>query len=153
MNVIKKLEQYNENYVYFCDSIKNNVMSEGNFIRIIYSTPIFSLNGVYLVFTLNNIAIEKYYNKYKCIFDVTNHIDLLEQINKIENNLLKKISIPNKMPQYKIYDQLKNGNIKIFSDYSVKTSTNFDYLLKISGIWETDTQYGITYKFSKITHI
>ena len=153
MNVIKKLEQYNENYVYFCDSIKNNVMSEGNFIRIIYSTPIFSLNGVYLVFTLNNIAIEKYYNKYKCIFDVTNHIDLLEQINKIENNLLKKISIPNKMPQYKIYDQLKNGNIKIFSDYSVKTSTNFDFLLKISGIWETDTQYGITYKFSKITHI
>ena len=135
MNVIKKLEQYNENYVYFCDSIKNNVMSEGNFIRIIYSTPIFSLNGVYLVFTLNNIAIEKYYNKYKCIFDVTNHIDLLEQINKIENNLLKKISIPNKMPQYKIYDQLKNGNIKIFSDYSVKTSTNFDFLLKISGIW------------------
>ena len=128
-------------------------MSEGNFIRIIYSTPIFSLNGVYLVFTLNNIAIEKYYNKYKCIFDVTNHIDLLEQINKIENNLLKKISIPNKMPQYKIYDQLKNGNIKIFSDYSVKTSTNFDFLLKISGIWETDTQYGITYKFSKITHI
>jgi hypothetical protein len=64
---------------------------------------------------------------------------------------LKKINIKNKFAQNKIYDQLKNGNIKIFSDVNPKTYMN-TFLLKISGIWETETQYGVTYKFSKINH-
>ena len=48
MNIIKTIEQYKEEHVYFCDPIKNNIMNEGNFIRIIYSSPFFILNGIYL---------------------------------------------------------------------------------------------------------
>jgi hypothetical protein len=151
MNIVKTLDQYDENCIYFCDPIKNNVMNEGNFIRILYSTPTFVLNGVYLQIRLNDIIVEKYYNKYKCIFNVNNHKDTIEGIKMIEDNLLKKINIKNKMPQNKIYDQLKNGNIKIFSDVNPKTFANA-FLLKISGIWETESQFGVTYKFSKINH-
>jgi hypothetical protein len=151
MNIVKTLDQYDENCIYFCDPIKNNVMNEGNFIRILYSTPTFVLNGVYLQIRLNDIIVEKYYNKYKCIFNVNNHKDTIEGIKMIEDNLLKKINIKNKMPQNKIYDQLKNGNIKIFSDVNPKTFAN-TFLLKISGIWETESQFGVTYKFSKINH-
>jgi hypothetical protein len=151
MNIVKTLDQYDENCIYFCDPIKNNVMNEGNFIRILYSTPTFVLNGVYLLIRLNDIIVEKYYNKYKCIFNVNNHKDVIEGIKIIEDNLLKKINIKNKFAQNKIYDQLKNGNIKIFSDVNPKTYMN-TFLLKISGIWETETQYGVTYKFSKINH-
>ena len=146
MNITKKLEQYNDKYIYFCDSIKNNVMNEGNFIRILYSTSKFSLNGVYLTFYLNDVTVEKYYNKYKCSFQIYSHKELFEQINKIEDNLLKKVSIKHKIPQYKITEQLRNGNIKIFSDTPPKENSN-QYLLKISGIWETDLYYGVTYKF------
>jgi hypothetical protein len=151
MNIVKTLDQYDENCIYFCDPIKNNVMNEGNFIRILYSTPTFVLNGIYLLIRLNDIIVEKYYNKYKCIFNVNNHKDIIEEVKTIEDSLLKKIHIKNKFPQNKIHDQLKNGNIKIFSDVNPKTYTN-SFLLKISGIWETETHYGVTYKFSKINH-
>jgi hypothetical protein len=146
MNVVKKIDQYNDRYVYFCDSIKNNIMNEGNFIRILYSTNQFSLNGIYLTFQLNDVVIEKYYNKYKCSFQIYSHKDLFESINKIEDNLLKKVSLKHKIPQYKITEQLRNGNIKIFSDNPPKENSN-QYMLKISGIWETDLYYGVTYKF------
>ena len=57
MNIVKTIDQYNENYVYFCDPIKNNIMNEGNFIRIIYSTPLFVLNGIYISVNIGHISI------------------------------------------------------------------------------------------------
>ena len=151
MNIIKTLEQYDGNCIYFCEPIKNNIMNDGNFIRILYSTPTFVLNGVYLMINLNDIIVEKYYNKYKCIFNVNMHKDIIENVKNIEDNILKKINIKNKHAQSKIYDQLKNGNIKIFSEVNPNVHQN-SFLLKISGVWETDTHYGVTYKFSKINH-
>lgn len=158
MNIVKKINQYNDNYIYFCEPIKNNIMNEGFFIRILYSSPLFVLNGIYLHLSFNDIIIEKYYNKYKCLFNVSNHKDLIESIRIIEENILKKVNIKNKNPQYKIYEQLINGNIKIFFDNKNKFINNCEnsnlnhFLLKISGIWETDTSYGVTYKFTKINH-
>ena len=149
MNIVKRIDQYNEKYVYFCDSIKNNVMNEGNFIRILYSTNQFSLNGIYLLFELNDVYVEKYYNKYKCSFQIYSHKEIFDQLNKIEENLLKKLSLKHKIPQYKITEQLRNGHIKIFSDKPLKENSN-KYMLKISGIWETELHYGVTYKFMMV---
>jgi len=148
MNIVKTIEQYNDDYVYFCDPIKNNIMNDGNFIRILYSTPIFILNGIYLSISINQLTIEKYYNKYKCSFDIGTHINIIHRIKNIEENILNKINIKGKSPQYKIYEQISNGNIKIFSDNIDTISNNF--LLKIAGIWETDYNYGLTYKFIRI---
>ena len=145
MNIIKRFDQYDDNFIFFCEPIKNNIMPEGNFIRILYSTNFFTLNGIYLLFTLNNIICEKYFNKYKCIFNVNTHKDIIESIKNIEENLLKKIDLKNKIPNTKIIEQFKNGNIKVFSDIINKNKTTF--ILKISGIWETQYNYGLTYKF------
>ena len=148
MNIVKTLEQYNEDFIYFCDPIKNNIMNDGYFIRIIYSTPIFTLNGIYLSININHLTIEKYYNKLKCCFDVVFYKELIDRLQIIEDNIIKKINIRGKIPQYKIYEQLKNGNIKIFSENIDKINNLF--LLKIAGIWETDMYYGLTYKFIKL---
>ena len=148
MNIVKTLEQYNDDCVYFCDPIKNNIMNDGYFIRIIYSTPIFTLNGIYLSINITHLTIEKYYNKFKCSFDINLYKNLIESLQTIENNIIKKINIRGKIPQYKIYEQLKNGNIKIFSENIDKINNTF--LLKIAGIWETDMYYGLTYKFIKL---
>ena len=154
MNLIKNIDQYNDNCVYFFDPIRNNIINDGNFVRILYSTPSFTLNGIYLLIQLNDIVIEKYYNKYKCNFNVHNHIPLIDTIQKMEETLLEKYNLGNKLPynkipHYKIYDQIKNGNIKIFCD-NIKKNYNNLFILKISGIWETELYYGLTYKFSKI---
>jgi len=150
MNIVKTLEQYDDDCVYFCEPIKNNIMNDGYFIRIIYSTPLLMLNGIYISININHIIIERYYNKFKCIFDVTIHKDLIEKIHIIEENIIKKIYIKDKIPQYKIYEQLTNGNIKIFSDNNNNNNITNTFLLKIAGIWETDTYYGLTYKFIKV---
>jgi hypothetical protein len=148
MNIVTTLAQYNNNSVYFSEPIKNNIMNDGNFIRIIYSTPSFILNGIYISININHITIEKYYNKFKCSFDIHIYKDLIEQLYVIEDNIIKKINIKSKIPQYKIHDQLKNGHIKIFSENIDKNNNLF--LLKIAGIWETDLFYGLTYKFIKL---
>jgi hypothetical protein len=151
MNIVKRIDQYDENNVFFCEPIKNNVMNEGNFIRILYSNSLFVLNGINLLIPLCEINIEKYYNKYKCTFNPIAHKDLIESLRIIEDGLLRKYNIRNKIPQYKINDQIKNGNIKLFLDSTDKL-TNGNFMLKISGIWETETHYGLTYKFLKANH-
>ena len=149
MNIVKQIDQYNKNNVYFCEPIKNNIMNNGIFIRIIYSTPLFILNGIYLSIYINHITVEKYYNKFKCTFDINTYNDLINNIKNIEEGILNKSNIKGKLPQYKINEQLKNGTIKIFADNIEKIKNVF--LLKIAGIWETEHEYGLTYKFMKIS--
>lgn len=145
MNIVKRLDQYDDTCLFFCEPTKNNVMNDGNFIRILYSTPEMTLNGIYFIITLHDIVCEKYYTKYKCSFNVTTHTELIQQLQNIEESILYKYSVENKEPQYKIYEQLRNGHIKLFGDIGNKPSAQF--MLKISGIWETEDKYGLTYKF------
>jgi hypothetical protein len=149
MNIVKNIEQYNQDNVYFLEPIKNNIIDNGRFIRIIYSTSLFSLNGIYISLNINNISIEKYYNKHKCSFDTNQYSSLIEKLRFFEEGLINKIGITGKIPRYKIYEQFKNGNIKVFSNKSDINISNH-FLLKISGVWETITEYGLTYKFLMI---
>ena len=153
MNIVLNLDQYNEQYVYFCEPIKNTIMNDGNFIRILYSTNNAVFNGIYLLITLNDILCEKYYNKYKYIFNINieNHRNLIEKIKTVEENILKNINIENKIPQFNIIEQFKNGYIKLFQNVNNNQNNNcYNFILKISGIWETSNNYGLTYKFIKI---
>ena len=154
MNLTQEIEQFNDKNIYFNDPIKNNIMNEGIFIRIIYSTSTFSLNGIILNINLSSdIICEKYYNKYKCFFNIQTHKKMIDQIQYIESNLLKKSNIRNKIPLFKIYEQLSSGNIKFFLENTINNDIinndiiNNKFILKISGIWETEIQYGLTYKF------
>ena len=153
MNIIKTIDQCNMNSIYFCEPIKNNVIVNGSFTRILYSSDIFTMNGVYLMVSLNDITFEKYYQKYKCIFNSHSNMKITNKICEMEFNLLQKAGnvIKNKTPQYKIQEQFKNSHIKIVSDNMPTTNSTTTFLLKISGIWETETQYGVTYKFSVIS--
>jgi hypothetical protein len=153
MNIVLKLYQFNQNYLYFCEPIKNNIMNDGNFIRILYSTPNVVLNGLYLFISLNNVECEKYYNKFKYIFNLHNNENqkIIEKIKLIEEHILNNINIENKIPQFKIMEQLKNGYIKLFNNsQNTQNDKSINFILKISGVWETNFNYGLTYKFITI---
>ncbi len=150
MNLVLNLDQYKEKYVYFCDPIKNTIMNDGNFIRILYSTPNIVFNGIYLLISLEEVLCEKYYNKFKYIFNTNTeyHKKIIDNLKNIEENILKNINIENKIPQFKINDQFKNGYIKLFqNNQNNLINNNLKLILKISGIWETSYNFGITYKF------
>ena len=148
MLLLENISQFNDNNIFFCEPINNNIITNGQFIRILYSNELFVLNGIYLYIHFDDIIIEKYFNKYKCTYNIEQHKQLIENIRYIEESILKKTNILNKTPICKIYDILSSGNIKFFSEKTEKIYNNF--LLKISGIWEDDVNYGVTYKFLPI---
>ena len=148
MNLIETIDQYDSNCVFFCDPITNNIMDNGRFIRLIYSTHWFTLNGIYLDIPISYYSIEKFYNKYKCLFDIQAHAPMIRKIVDIETKILDKLAIKNKQPMFKISDQLQMGCIKVFSEKQNSIdATKSHIVLKMSGIWETDAAYGLTFKF------
>ena len=147
MNIIQNINQYNPDNLHFCEPIKNTILNKGTFIRILYSTFYFSLNGIYLHILLDKLSVEKYYNKCKGCFNVSNHYVMINKIKTIEEHILNKYKLHSKIPQYKIYDQLCSGFI--FCDKLEQNNSNI--ILKISGIWENDKYYGLTYKFYKLS--
>jgi hypothetical protein len=153
MNIVKYIDQYNIDYVYFNEPIKNIILNNSKFIKITYSSPLFSLNGIYVSFHLDYTSIEKYYNKLKIYFDWYKYEELINKLTNIEESLLKKYVIKGKTPQYKMSYQINQGYIKVFSDEKNNmheknnVNENNTFLLKICGIWESNYEYGITYKF------
>jgi hypothetical protein len=131
---------------------KNNIMNNSDFLRICYSDEDMYTNGLYISFKLNKITIEKYFDKIKCNYQKCKKNDeIIDKILNIEKNILKKVCINNNIPIYRIEEQLKNNFIKIFpSTYQNLGSFNeLHFLLKISGIWSTDSikKRGLTFRF------
>lgn len=150
MILVKNVEQYDSNYIYFSFPIKNNIVANGNFIKLFYSTPNFTLNGIYLKMDLNALGVERQMNKNILFFNVMNNITLIEQIKQIEENILNKVGISGKMTRNLLYKQLLQGKIKIVKQYNagyLNTNSNLNIVLKISGVWEDEMEYGLNYKF------
>lgn len=149
MNLVKTFRQFNENNIFFYEPIKNNILDEASFIKIIYSNNNVSLNGIYLLVNFKNIICEKYYNKYKINFNIKNNKKLIDDLKNIEEEILKKYNI-NKLPQFKLYELLNNGNIKILNEIK---NDECNLVLKISGLWENSINYGLTFKFLNLERL
>lgn len=131
MNILLDINKFSLNNTFFNDAIKNTVINDSNFIRIIYSNKDFILNGLF--FRIN-------------LFDC--NTSYLKQISNIEKSILNNYD-NKKHHNYKIVDQINFIINKLnTSDSNFK---NFNYILKISGIWETNNIIGITYKLIDIT--
>lgn len=149
MNVIIPVEHFNKHYVFFEKSVKNIVLENSDFIKIIYSNELCVLNNLYLSFDLYTTHYEDNFKKRKYYFVKYNN--QLKNIIEIEKTLLKLVNINDLQPCFNIKENIESGCINC-----VKTTTTTlhyerrEILLKISGIWVTKTNYGITYKFFDI---
>lgn len=148
MNIVVTHNQFNNNNIYFSEPVQNTVMDNSKFIKLIYSNENIMLNGVFLLLNIKTINKETYFKKIKISYDINNNInrEILTNIYKIEKNILLKYKC-SKNPRYILYDTLNTGVIKIFPniDNDIYNSNN-SFILKISGIWEDDNEYGLTYK-------
>ena len=48
MYIVLKLEEFDINNIFFLERVKNTVMDNSNFSRVIYSNNIFTLNGIFV---------------------------------------------------------------------------------------------------------
>jgi len=145
MYIVLNLEDFNINNIFFLERVKNTVMENSIFSRAIYSNEVFTLNGIFVKFDITFFNIEKSFNKYKCCFDIKIHNDIVTNVSNIENHIMNRYKFENKTPIYRISDQLNNGFLKIFNEIICKE--HHEFILKIYGVWETDMEYGLTYKF------
>ena len=53
MNIVLDINTIKKNNVFFCESVKNTVINNSNFIRIIYSNNEVMMNGLYIKFDIN----------------------------------------------------------------------------------------------------
>jgi hypothetical protein len=148
MYVVLDIADFNHNTIFYQDKVKNTVMDNSNFLRVNYSNELFILNGIFIKFNLKIHTIEKSFNKYKCLFDIKHHGELITQFSAIEKHMLDKYNSGRQTPIYRISEQLNNGFLKIFNEAECKETNHF--ILKIYGIWETECEYGLTYKFINI---
>ena len=102
------LSKYNRQYIVMLPPVKNNLVEDGIFIRIMYSTNNVAFNGLFI------------YIRNETTSDVC----------EIEKDLLQ-LHKTSKLPVYSVERQI------------IRTPRA---VLKISGIWENDTHYGLVYK-------
>jgi len=148
MYIVLKLEDFDINNIFFLERVKNTVMDNSNFSRVIYSNDVFTLNGIFVKFNIKLFNIEKSFNKYKCMFDMRIHNDIVSKVSTIEHHIMNRYKFENKTPIYRISEQLNNGFLKIFNEITCNEQNEF--ILKIYGIWETEIEYGLTYKFINV---
>ena len=129
----------------------NNIMDNAFFYRIFYSDEHMISNGIFIYFNLINIKIEKYFNKIKCFLLDNQNNEIINKIKNIEKEILANFGdfhLKKKIPTYRIEEQIEHKYIKLYSDIiDTEKIQNINLILKISGIWETDNKYGITFRF------
>jgi len=121
-------------------------MDNSKFIKITYSTEDVMLSGIYLSLPIKYSKYEDFYKKTRVIYDTQLNYQLLNDIYEIETMILNKYSNNSKTQKRSLRNSLNTGVIKYFSMDNKPYNNNKVFILKISGIWENDTEYGITYK-------
>jgi len=151
--IAENINDLDSNSIIICDPIKNSVMQYSNFYKIVFSNKLISLNGLYIVFDLKKV----HHSRDKLVFNFADNKDVIDKIAYVEKYILNLIS-SSKNRIYKITELLTNGTIKYsyndtqinigntnYSNYN-STTTNKSLILKISGLWETKENVGVTFK-------
>lgn len=158
-NIILNIDHIDFQNIYIMEPIKNTIIPEGEFRRIIYSSEYMTLNNIIFHLTIKNAKIQKYYQKYKCFLSDTLNKEIQFLID-LEEHILQNTHHCFKHRKANLLEQIRNGFIKFFyineenisnNDSNCITHlNNFTLQIKISGIWETEGEYGVTYKVTSL---
>lgn len=155
MNIfLLSLDTSTEYNFYFLDT-KPNVIMEGIFTKIIFTHSCFTLNGVYFSFPILHQSIETTVQKQDYIyFEPAQklNIPIIKQCKHMEKSVLQAYmdyrgNVSKKVPIYSVAKQLNSGKCRIQLRNNHKTDNIMrPLIIKLSGIWETANEYGLTYK-------
>jgi len=139
MNIWLEIDQINIKDISFYKPIQNKIAHYKNFYKILYNIEMFTLNTLIIKVDVKDLQVVKE-NLYRVQFVVDPlfldklklfEMSILDHFNRITN---KKI----------IYSFNKFTNKLVYNT----TNSSVNIALRISGIWESDTQIGITYKLT-----
>jgi hypothetical protein len=136
---------------------KKNTVMNGEFTKILLSRNIVTMNGLYLYLpitvekkrTANNEVFIRY------ITNTTPNMMIVRDLKLMEKALLSHYQAytkRSKQIEYILDRQLSTNQIRVYHDNNNnnKLTKNNSYVIKISGIWETDCKVGMTYKIMEL---
>jgi hypothetical protein len=151
--ICENLKSLDYNAIIINEPIKNSVLQYNYFYKLLYSTNIVVLTSIFILFELNNVILENdkaLFNKTTSndsVFNKLNQIEeyLLNLINNSKTKLYKfKELHENQYFKYSLFDDIeKFNNYKYVNTLDEK---NNKFILKISGIWESKENIGLTFK-------
>lgn len=128
--------------IYFLEK-KINMIMEGFFTKLIFTTPFMTMNGIFCQFPVQPSLTNHFIQ-----FDTVSHKELIYRLSLIEKQLIQYYFMffgINKTPVYALKSQLQKGSVKFYRDVSPGSKSTAFYI-KISGIWENYNEAGITFK-------
>ena len=131
MNIILNNEDYSINNVYFTECTNEILNNNEIYYKILYSNNIITLNGIYILLNINN---------YNSIRDINNYL------HNIEFDILNKINSKAYTYIYKLEDSFN----RFYNKNILLDNNENKYILKIFGIYESNNQYYLNFKFLNI---
>ena len=151
--ICENLKSLDYNAIIINEPIKNSVLQYNYFYKLLYSTNIVVLTSIFTLFELNNVILENdkaLFNKNTSNDSVFNKLIQLEEylLNLINNSKAKQYKFKelyeNQYIKYSLFDDIdKFNNYKYVNTLDEK---NNKFILKISGIWESKENIGLTFK-------
>lgn len=154
--MIIPINDVNKNMFQYGEKVHNVVIQDSLFVKLYYSTTNVVLNGIFIGTYFTNIKVKTQTDDTKIFFERnSNYQNIINKLDVLEKTILSEYSekyngIQKQVPQFRLKQQFERQYLKI--PYSVNTS-NLHLLIKISGIWISATEYGITFKFIPINKL
>ena len=142
MSVIIPIQDFDYQNIYFHKPVNNTILANSKFFRSIYSNELLTLNNICLEIPIAITGV----NRNRFFFDVRLSSEVIMFLMQVEDNIIIRSGITNKLPRKRLSHQMATGFLKICTSIE-KDYGDYPVLLKISGLWESDTEIGITYKF------
>ncbi len=150
MNLVLDYSQFDVHKVHFLDT-KKNIIIDGIFTKMVYLDDIVSLNAIYIMFPCK-YYIERSTTRSNIMFSLNTEENqkIIDLETAILNNYMKHYQV-NKRMNTNLSTQIINGRTRLYregdGDDSANINTSPEIVLKISGVWETEHEIGITHKF------
>jgi len=150
MNILLSQNQFSLLNTFFSDK-KENIIVEGTFTKLLYSTQFFVMNGLYFQFPIPYFNIATSGQNTYINFDINKQMNhtCIQQFVKMENSILeyyRQMNKTNKRLSHILTRQLCSGNMKLYRDLQRKLKVPCKLVIKISGIWESDNEIGLAIK-------
>jgi hypothetical protein len=158
MIITLDLQKFTLTNLFFLDTKKNMIM-DGNFTKLLYSNEWFIMNGLYLLFPIEHNGPEKIMNKTQIRFHPysQNNQHIVQEFAKVERKILeyyKHTRGINKKISNLLHRQMACGLMKTTKEYPNQNYSadhdHLQYVIKISGVWETREEMGLTYKLFEV---
>lgn len=144
MNLVLDYSQFDVRKVHFLDT-KKNIIIDGVFTKIVYLDDVVSLNAIYIAFPCH-YCIDRGATRNNIMFSLENN-SMMDLETTLLTAYMKHYQVNKKM-NTNMSIQIMNGRTRLYREGCDEPVCGTpEIVLKISGIWETETEVGITHKF------